>query len=242
MKHYLNGNLTAILKPQRYAKSEGFGIGWATSSISAPVRFQQLRSAVGPAKGYDCSAKIAPLCYQILALDEIWQRTIAQDPEMQERVKSRCIVARSILEDGLLSVQKCFGVGLPSTFAEIFPVLHVVVASIKILCQDDDTYDWNALAEDMLRWGQLIQDESDRALYGQVLQLLFTSKAISSHTRLMDQDHAPAVQVLHSVQVTYNTTSDLWQVLKQGKVLRQYIELLDGKPTLLFLPIILFSS
>ena len=182
-----------------------------------------------PPKGQDYSRLIERLSNEIHVLEDRWDSVLAQRPELQEQVQLRFTVTRSIFEDGLLSLQRCFGFGLPSTFAEVFPVAYVVVASVNLLHRPNKDYDWDALTEDMVRWGQLILNDSDRALYMQVMQLLWTRGAFSPDTLHVPRNQALSERPLHPVQVNSGNLHDQWHLFKQRRVLRESVNLLNGK-------------
>lgn len=102
----------------------------------------------------------------------------------------------SLFDTGAQALQSCYLNKLPSSFKEVFALMHLACAIVYLLHGDEPSYDWDEFFRDMLQWRHAMLKDSDAGLFVQFVSLLwapqgsFTASFVSNCDSL-DPNNAP---------------------------------------------------
>ena len=114
-----------------------------------------------------------------------------------------------LLETGIRALQQCFLGSLPSSFEELFALMHVAFAFSIMINRDGDSYYWDGFSSDLHYWHHTVRD-SEISLFGKVWDRLWCPR--SSNDRLFVNP----------------PQADLYETLMEGLVIKGCAKFLDG--------------
>ena len=168
------------------------------------------------------------LCRYVHTTNEEWMAVLSNEPDILQQVSAYRI--HSIFEAGLRALQKYFRRTSPSTsdFKDLYCLAHVVVASVCTFHRHE-VYDWDSLVESLLRWGRIIEDEQERALYQCILWSTWRAQRVSPVVA-GDQLRDTRRIRLRALEPCWPASrSLLLDEIKNGKAMSQGVELLDSR-------------
>ena len=209
-------------------KSEGYTGYNANSRLAFNSTSSPLLLSEGHARtpGTGVTSMVEHFCNLVQKVSDAWTMALAHNSSVQQRLSA--FIVPSVLEAGLRALQKCFGTNAPSTFKELYSLAHLALASACSL-HSPHIYDWDALAEDLLRCGQLIELDTERAFYQDVLRQLWNARCISG--RIFGEPNGASRMVCSRrlEPAMHESRLELLKVLDETKVVSQCVKLLDSR-------------
>ena len=122
-------------------------------------------------------------------LNDYWLHKVASIPELSLAKAPFC--AASPFERGLETLRSWCRDVPPTNFANVFSLAQVAFASAYVLFQDDESYPWDELYEDVQRWRFAITNEEDRNIFSRIAHNIWSPPRLPSALRqgLSDSHH-----------------------------------------------------
>ena len=134
---------------------------------------------------------------------------------------------RSLFETGIQVLQRCYQNILPTTFKEIFALMHIACGVFYIRHGNDTCSGWGELFQDFLRWQYAMCEERDIHLLIAVTNQLWRPDCVM----LPQGSMASSAQALGPVITVEPQPADLVGVFRKGMIFRECSEFLDGEVT-----------
>ena len=132
---------------------------------------------------------------------------------------------RSLFETGIQVLQRCYQNILPTTFKEVFALMHIACGIFYIRHGNDTCYGWGGLFQDFLRWQYAMREERDINLLIAVTDQLWRPGCVT----LSQGGTAPPVHALGNVVTINPQSAHLVDLLRNGIIIRECSEFLNGK-------------
>ena len=116
-----------------------------------------------------------------------------------------------LLETGIRALQQCFSGSLPTSFEDIFALMHVAFAFSIVINKDGDSYYWDSFFSDLSYWYDTVRDPEEIGLFGKVWDRLWCPRSSNNHL-FMNPPRA-----------------NLHETLMEGLVIKGCANFLDGK-------------
>lgn len=96
--------------------------------------------------------------------------------------------ARSLFELGVGVLRKLFSHAgsIPTSFRDVFALLHVSVASAYVMFKDDNSYSWSTLMDDAMQWQTLLSNDIERRTFVKVVSLLCQRSRSATSSPMQD--------------------------------------------------------
>lgn len=182
----------------------GVESGFARKTASAQAHIEELRDVVH-------------------VINFEWIRRLDSAPDI--RVPCSNYYVRSLFETGIQILQRCYQNILPTTFKEIFALMHIACGVFYIKHGNDTCYGWGELFQDFLRWQYAMREERDIHLLIAVINQLWRPSCVT----LSQGAPMSPIHELGSV-ITVNPRSvQLVDLFRNGMIIRECSEFLNGK-------------
>ncbi len=79
-----------------------------------------------------------------------WIRRLELTPNLE--INYSVYYVPSLFDTGVQTLQRCYKNTLPTTFKEVFALMHVTCAIVYLLHGDDSSFDWDDFFQNMLQW------------------------------------------------------------------------------------------
>ena len=152
-----------------------------------------------------------------------WFKRLDSAPDF--RVPYPDYYIRSLFETGIQVLQRCYQNILPTTFKEVFALMHIACGVFYIRHGHDTCYGWGALFQDFLRWQYAMREERDIQLLIAVTNQLWRPGCVT----LSLGDMASPIQALGGVVTIKPQSAHLVDHLRNGMIIRECSEFLNGK-------------
>ena len=152
-----------------------------------------------------------------------WNKRLDSAPDF--RVPYPDYYIPSLFETGIQVLQKCYQNILPTTFKEIFALMHIACGVFYIRHGNDTCYGWGGLFQDFLRWQYAIREDRDVHLLLAVINQLWRPGCVTL-------SQGTTVSPIHGLGslITLNPRSvHLVDLLRNGMIIRECSEFLNGK-------------
>ena len=219
-----------------------------TGRTTAPVADDSYGTLLG-----DDSLTPTSLVEQVLdilhALNEAWMQKLASTQDLYRHCQqfSTC----SLFEKGIRTLQQCFLGTLPTSFEEIFGLMHIAFAFSLVINKDGGSYYWDGFSSDLRRWHHTMKD-SEIGLFARVWDRLWCPQASAQSTTAVKDSiylntvpRAPfaSLHALDSKSYSTSPTSsnestntsnmntrqcDLYSIIIDGMVIKGCSNFLDG--------------
>ena len=141
-------------------------------------------------------AYIADLCDVLRALGEEWIRRLVLGTNVPQILPEQ--YATSLFELGIRALRNYFRGATPSSFQDIFALMHVAVAFSYIVRKDDQALPWDNFLEEAYQWQHLLCDVMEKRAFIKVMNRLCHPQAYSTLSPFkeatVDNDFLPAEQ------------------------------------------------
>ena len=137
-----------------------------------------------------------------------WMGKLKSTPDLY----TRCMPLSTcrLLETGIRALQQCFSGNLPSSFEDLFALMHVAFAFSIVINRDGESYYWDGFYSDLHYWHHTVRD-SEISLFGKVWDRLWCPKSSNKHLFM-------------------NPPRDnLYETLMEGMVIKGCANFLDGE-------------
>ena len=152
-----------------------------------------------------------------------WIKRLDSAPDL--RAPSSDYYIRSLFETGIQVLQRCYQNVLPTTFKEVFALMHIACGVYYIRHGNDTCSGWAGLFQDFLRWQYAMCEERDIQLLIAVINQLWRPDCV---TPLQGPTASPA-QALGSTVIVKPQSAHLFDLLRNGKIIRECSEFLNGE-------------
>ena len=115
-----------------------------------------------------------------------------------------------LLETGIRALQQCFSGNLPSSFEDLFALMHIAFAFSIVINRDGDSYYWDGFSSDLHYWRHTVR-VSEISLFTRVWYRLWCPQSSDNQSRM-----APP-------------QGDLYGTLMASMVIRGCANFLDGE-------------
>lgn len=112
-------------------------------------------------------AHIAGLCDVVRALSEKWIGRLALSTNIPQLYPEQ--YSHALFELGIRALRNCFRGATPSSFQDIFALMHVAMASTYVVHKDDHAYSWNTFLEEACQWQHLLPDVIEKETFVRVM-------------------------------------------------------------------------
>lgn len=203
---------TSILRPfiPTYARSsfDGHQIPVRrTHDTSVPASIAYIAADSSHNEGHNegksnSHAHITNLRAVVRAMSEEWIRRLALSTNTPQLYAEQ--YACALFELGVRALRNYFRGAIPSSFHDVFALLHVAVASSYIIHKNDHTHSWNAYLEEACQWQHLLSDVMERGTFVKVIRRLChpqgstassSSKDLAIDDVLLPAEHATLVRL-----------------------------------------------
>ncbi|MCJ1466303.1 hypothetical protein MMC07_004922 [Pseudocyphellaria aurata] len=171
---------------------------------------------------------------QVIFLNQTWKHQLDASHGRDER-----FVLSAPFEKGFQVLQEFYRGKLPTTFTNIFALMHVIYACARHYHGEDETSFWHRLFVDVLRWGHSIATLEDSILFSHVaLELWAVPEYSTAELDMCSDDFASQSSLSHYQQSTPQAISgceemdmnQLRDVLREGEGIRVCTNYFDGSP------------
>lgn len=132
---------------------------------------------------------------------------------------------RSLFESGIQVLQRCYKNILPTTFKEVFALMHIACGIFYIRHGNDTCYGWGELFQDFLRWQYAMREESEIQLLIAVTNQLWRPGCVG----LSQGDTASPIHAFGSIATINPQSAPLVDLFRNGMIIRECSEFLNGK-------------
>ena len=175
-------------------------------------------------------AQIEELRDLVHVIKSEWMRRLDSAPGL--RVPYSDYYERSLFEAGIQVLQRCYQNILPTTFKEVFALMHIACGVFYIRHGNDTCYGWGGLFQDFLRWQYAMREERDIHLLIAVINQLWRPSCVTlSQGATMAPMHG-----LGSPNTLDPRSIDLVDLFRNGMIIIESSGFLDGK-----LPLCVFN-
>lgn len=102
--------------------------------------------------------------------NEEWKQRLASSPDLLAHCSR--LSSNSLVNLGIMTLQRYFNGTLTNTFEEIFALVHVAFATAYMLHHEDELYCWSSLFRDMLQWKFSLLEKNDIILFSRAMEKL----------------------------------------------------------------------
>ena len=136
-----------------------------------------------------------------------WMEKLKSTPDLY----TRCMPLSTcrLLETGIRALQQCFSGNLPSSFEDLFALMHVAFAFSIVINRDSESYYWDGFYSDLHYWHRTVRD-SEISFFGKVWDRLWCPRSSNTHLFM----NPPR--------------GDLYETLMEGLVIKGCANFLDG--------------
>ena len=169
------------------------------------------------------SAQIEELRDLVHVINFEWLKRLDSAPDF--RVPYPDYYIPSLFETGIQVLQRCYQNILPTTFKEVFALMHIACGVFYIRHGNDTCYGWGGFFQDFLRWQYAMREERDIHLLIAVTNQLWRPGCVKL-------SQGPTVSPIHALGsvVTINPRSaHLVDLLRNGMIIRECTEFLNGR-------------
>ena len=190
----------------------------AASTSSPDSRKIESRPAWKPT-----STQIEELRDIVHVINYEWLKRLDSATDFRVPYPDYCI--RSLFETGIQVLQECYQNILPTTFKEVFALMHIACGVFYIKHGNDTCYGWGGLFQDFLRWQYALREERDIHLLLAVTKQLWRPDCVTlSQEATMSPIHA-----LGSVFTVNQQSAHPVDFFRNGMIIRECSEFLNGK-------------
>ena len=132
---------------------------------------------------------------------------------------------RSLFETGIQVLQRCYQNILPTTFKEVFALMHIACGIFYIRHGNDTCYGWGELFQDFLRWQYAMREERDIHLLIAVIHQLWRPDCVM----LSQGSTVSPGQALSPLITVKPQSAHLVDLFRKGMITRECSEFLDGE-------------
>ena len=115
-----------------------------------------------------------------------------------------------LLETGIRALQQCFSGNLPSSFEDLFALMHVAFAFSIMINKDGDSYYWDGFSSDLHYWHHTVRF-SETSLFTRVWDRLWCPRSSNNQSYMSPP------------------RGDLYETLMEGMVIKGCANFLDGE-------------
>ena len=115
-------------------------------------------------------AQISALCDVIRAMSKEWIQRLALSTNIPQLSPDQD--ASALFELGIRVLRNYFRGATPSSFEDIFALMHVAVASSYIARKDDHAYSWDTSLYEAFQWQHLLSDVIEKGAFVKVMSRL----------------------------------------------------------------------
>ena len=183
-----------------------------------------------PRQTTSVQAQIEELRDLVYIINYEWMRRLDSAPGL--RVPDSDYYERSLFETGIQVLQRCYQNILPTTFKEVFALMHIACGVFYIRHGNDTCYGWGGLFQDFLRWQYAMREERDIYLLIAVINQLWRPNCVMLSQGAM----VSPIHGLGSLNILNPRSIHLVDLFRNGMIIRECSEFLDGK-----LPLYVFN-
>lgn len=198
----------------------------------APIRGDSVAASTSSRDSREIESRFAwkPTVPQIEELRDLvhiinfeWLKRLDSAPEF--RVPCPDYYIRSLFETGIQVLQRCYQNILPTTFKEVFALMHIACGVFYIRHGNDTCYGWGGLFQDFLRWQYAMREERDIHLLFAVTNQLWRPGCVT----LSQGGTASPIHALNSVVTINPRSAHLVDHLRNGTIIRECSEFLNSE-------------
>ena len=175
-------------------------------------------------------AQIEELRDLVRVINFEWTKRLDSAPDL--RVPYSDYYIGSLFETGIQVLQRCYRNILPTTFKEVFALMHIACGVFYIRQGNDTCHGWGGLFQDFLRWQYAMRDKRDIHLLIAVIDQLWRPSRVT----LSQGATVSPIHGLGSLVTLKLRSVHLVDLFRNGMIIRECSELLDGK-----LPLCVFN-
>ena len=152
-----------------------------------------------------------------------WIKRLDSAPDL--RVPYSDYYIRSLFETGIQVLQRCYQNILPTTFKEVFALMHIACGVFYIRHGNDTCYGWGELFQDFLRWQYAMGKERDIHLLIAVTNQLWRPDCVT----LSQGSTVSPARALGPVITVKPQSAHLVDLFRKGMIFRECSEFLNGE-------------
>ena len=122
------------------------------------------------------------LCEAVRAMSEKVIRRLAPSIDLTPPCSESYIPA--LVEIGIRALGTFFRGSIPSSFQDVFALMHVACASAYIVHKDDHMYSWDAFLEDTQLWQYVLTNKIEKATFLKVISWLSSTHEYTPSSQL----------------------------------------------------------
>ena len=121
---------------------------------------------------------VKQVCEILHDLHSEWMGRLESTSELYTRCKPLSICR--LLETGIRALEQCFSGNLPTSFEDLFALMHVAFAFSIVINRDRDSFYWDGFYSDLHYWHHTLRD-SEISLFGKVWDRLWCPQSSNNH-------------------------------------------------------------
>ena len=150
-------------------------IGYITSpslnpGSSSPLKTYESEEYPPQQEPATAQIQINDLCEVVRALGEEWIRRLVTNTDITPPCSEA--YTRALVEIGFRALRNYFKGTIPSTFQDVFALMHVAVASAYIIHKDDHVYSWGTFLSEAHQLHHLLIDETEKVTFVKAIRRL----------------------------------------------------------------------
>ena len=163
-------------------------------------------------KSMTTTGVVKQVCSILHGLNQKWMGRLESSPDLYDfYVHCMSLTPSRLLETGIHVLQQCFSRTLPSSFGELFALMHVAFAFSSVIHSDGDSYYWDGFSSDLRYWHHTLKDFEEISLFARIWDRLWCPRS-SINQSFMN-----------------HTRGDLYETLMEGMVIKGCKNFLDGE-------------
>ena len=174
-------------------------------------------------KPTSAQAQIEELRDLVHVINFEWIKRLDSAPDL--RVPYPDYYIRSLFETGVQVLQRCYQNIMPTTFKEVFALMHIACGVFYIRHGNDTCYGWGELFQDFLRWQYAMREERDIHLLIAVTNQLWRPDCVT----LSQGSTVSPTQALRPVITVKPQSAHHVDLFRKGMIIRECSEFLGGK-------------
>ena len=150
-------------------------IGYITSpssnpGSSSPLKMYESEEYPPQQESATAQIQISDLCEVVRALGEEWIRRLVTNTDITPPCSEA--YTRALVEIGFRAVRNYFKGTIPSTFQDVFALMHVAGASAYIIHKDDYVYSWGTFLCEAHQLQHLLIDKTEKFTFVKAIRRL----------------------------------------------------------------------
>ncbi len=214
---------TSIRQPATQHHSCDLLTSQALSPQSLPHDLNQKLLLVGDSVSEQI--QIAELQNLVSIVNTEWLLRMEVEPVLCSRCKT--LLTSSLFETAVRALRDFNQGVLPSTFEDVFAIMHLAFATAFFLHWQHDDYSFGALLDDALQWQLVLSSNEDKVEFLIALSLWWLPEVDS--TALLRRNYMILYSSTIQERLEYSDQREIFDRLKNNAVFRIFIGFLDGK-------------